>query len=127
MQAGQNNLSNTTPARKTSDISNIEITHGMVTLGRTPTQLVELLDTKSTALMHLLQSLGTSFLLSEFKDPDYAIVATTAAFCKLTLYQPPEILGQNCRFLQGPGTEITEAKTCLMNVLRFFPSTLRNA
>jgi len=128
-QARQNNLSNTTPARKTSDISNIEITHGMVTLGRTPTQLVELLDTKSTALMHLLQSLGTSFLLSEFKDPDYAIVATTAAFCKLTLYQPPEILGQNCRFLQGPGTEITEVDkirvalarkgACLVNLLNF--------
>ena len=37
--------------------------------------------------------------------PDNPIVECNDAFAALTGYQPDEIIGRNCRFLTGPGTE----------------------
>ena len=63
----------------------------------------------------LLQSLpsvtaliGASPIASVISDPrlpDNPIVACNAAFCTLTGYDENQILGRNCRFLSGPGTE----------------------
>lgn len=38
------------------------------------------------------------------RDPDMPIIYVSAEFCKMTGYAEKEILGKNCRFLQGPGT-----------------------
>jgi len=46
----------------------------------------------------------SSFLISDIADPDAAIVAVSPAFARETGYEPDEVLGRNCRFLQGPGT-----------------------
>lgn len=56
----------------------------------------------------LMQSLATGqkcFVLSDPKLPDNPIVFATPDFYKLTGYTSKEVLGRNCRFLQGPGTE----------------------
>lgn len=45
-----------------------------------------------------------SFLLSDANDPDAAIVCASNVFCKTTGYSMEEVLGRNCRFLQGPET-----------------------
>ena len=37
--------------------------------------------------------------------PDNPVVFANDAFCRLTGYERSEILGRNCRFLQGPETE----------------------
>lgn len=37
--------------------------------------------------------------------PDCPLVFANPAFCRITGYAPEEVLGRNCRFLQGPGTE----------------------
>jgi len=44
-------------------------------------------------------------VLSNPRLPDNPIVAANAAFCALTGYDESEIVGRNCRFLAGPGTE----------------------
>lgn len=57
---------------------------------------------------HLVQSLITSqqnFLLTDPTLPDNPIVYASDGFCKLTKYKRNEILGRNCRFLQGAGTD----------------------
>ncbi len=36
---------------------------------------------------------------------DNPIIACNAAFCALTGYTQDEVIGRNCRFLQGPGTD----------------------
>ncbi|KAJ8610030.1 hypothetical protein CTAYLR_006644 [Chrysophaeum taylorii] len=46
----------------------------------------------------------SSFLISDVHDPDAAIVAVSPAFARETGYDPEDVLGRNCRFLQGPGT-----------------------
>ena len=43
--------------------------------------------------------------MSDPRLPDNPIVECNAAFVALTGYQREEIIGHNCRFLTGPGTE----------------------
>ena len=38
-------------------------------------------------------------------DPNQCIVSANAAFSNISGYSPAEILGRNCRFLQGPDTD----------------------
>lgn len=55
----------------------------------------------------LMQSLAMGqqcFVLSDPKLPDNPIVFASPGFYKLTGYTQKEVLGRNCRFLQGPGT-----------------------
>lgn len=56
----------------------------------------------------LMDSLSTgqqNFVLSDPRLPDNPIVFATPGFYKLTGYTPEQVLGRNCRFLQGPGTD----------------------
>lgn len=43
--------------------------------------------------------------------PDNPIVECNDAFAALTGYRPDEIIGRNCRFLTGPGTEAELSET----------------
>jgi PAS domain-containing protein len=79
----------------------------------------------------LIESLSTGqqcFVLSDPKLPDNPIVFATPGFYKLTGYTSKEVLGRNCRFLQGPGTDTravdiirkavatgSDATVCLLN------------
>lgn len=56
----------------------------------------------------LIQSLVTSqqnFVLSDPSLPDNPIVYASEGFCRMTGYKRQDVLGRNCRFLQGPGTD----------------------
>jgi PAS domain S-box-containing protein len=44
-------------------------------------------------------------LITDPREADNPIVFVNDAFCRLTGYARAEILGRNCRFLQGPGTD----------------------
>ena len=68
-------------------------------------------DKKTTALVRsdfqLMESLTSgqqNFVLSDPRLPDNPIVFATPGFYKLTGYTQEQVLGRNCRFLQGPGT-----------------------
>ena len=61
--------------------------------------------------------------------PDNPLVAVNAAFCALTGYTEAEIIGRNCRFLAGSGTEpwqtqavrdaIASLRPCLTELLNY--------
>jgi PAS domain-containing protein len=55
-------------------------------------------------LMASLSSGQQNFVLSDPRLPDNPIVFATHGFYKLTGYTQEQVLGRNCRFLQGPGT-----------------------
>ena len=62
----------------------------------------------SVAFDQLLDSLAQSpvaMVVSNPGRPDNPLELVNPAFCALTGYDEAEILGQNCRFLAGPGTE----------------------
>jgi PAS domain S-box-containing protein len=43
--------------------------------------------------------------ISDPRQPDNTIVLANAAFLELTGYAADEVVGRNCRFLQGPETD----------------------
>lgn len=48
-----------------------------------------------------LESVRSAILIAEATDPDFPIAYMNPAFETLTGYAPREVLGKNCRFLQG--------------------------
>ena len=67
---------------------------------KSPTSLVG----SDFQLMESLSSGQQNFVLSDPRLPDNPIVFATPGFYKLTGYTQEQVLGRNCRFLQGPGT-----------------------
>ncbi len=66
----------------------------------------------TTAMLHS----AAPMVLSDPHLPDCPMVAANAAFAALTGYPSEEILGRNCRFLQGPKTDPASAariRACL--------------
>lgn len=47
-------------------------------------------------------------IITDPRQPDNPIVFANDAFCRLTGYSREETLGRNCRFLQGPGTNLDD-------------------
>jgi PAS domain S-box-containing protein len=99
----------------------------------------------------LMQALVTSqqtFVLSDPSLPDNPIVYCSDGFCKMSGYKRADVLGRNCRFMQGPATDqrdvakIREAvaegrdiTVCLLNYRKggtpfwnqFFVAAIRNS
>ena len=44
-------------------------------------------------------------LMADAQQPDHPVVYVNPAFCEITGYPREEVLGQNCRFLQGSDTD----------------------
>jgi PAS domain S-box-containing protein len=55
----------------------------------------------TTAMLHS----GAPMVLSDPHLPDCPMIAVNQAFADLTGYDPLDITGHNCRFLQGPKTD----------------------
>jgi len=100
------------------------------------------------SLIRSLTSGQRCFVLSDPTLPDNPVVFATPDFYKLTGYTSKEVLGRNCRFLQGPGTDKksvdiirkaiatgSDATVCLLNYKsdgtpfwnQFFIGALRDA
>jgi len=68
-------------------------------------------------------------VISDPRLPDNPIVACNSAFCDLTGYSTEEVVGRNCRFLSGPGTEpwlteeirrgVREHRSVLVEILNY--------
>ena len=52
-----------------------------------------------------VQTTRMPMLITDPKRPDNPIIFANRAFCEMSGYSPQEILGHNCRFLQGPETD----------------------
>ncbi|WP_299310473.1 EAL domain-containing protein [uncultured Halomonas sp.] len=91
-------------------------------VSRTPTPASERLLRQAAALialalvrdrqehrLHLLErgveASPNGVIMAEAVGPDYPIVYANRAFCTLSGYPLEEVLGRNCRFLQGPDTD----------------------
>ncbi|WAT18917.1 LuxR C-terminal-related transcriptional regulator [Aurantiacibacter sp. MUD11] len=66
-------------------------------MGKTQSSDPEVLD--------LIASNPVASVVSDPRLPDNPIIACNQAFMDLTGYGEEEIIGRNCRFLAGPGTE----------------------
>ena len=59
-----------------------------------------------TAIAHSTEPMA----LSDPRLPDHPIIAVNAAFEAMSGYSAAEIVGRNCRILQGPGTDDESAR-----------------
>lgn len=62
----------------------------------------------SKDLKEALSTLQQTFVVSDATKPGYPIVYASAGFFNMTGYSPKEVIGRNCRFLQGAGTDSIE-------------------
>ena len=88
---------------------------------------------------HLIEHSPIASVVSNPRLPDNPLVAVNRPFIELTGYGPEEILGRNCRFLAGDGTEpwltetiregVRERKPVLVEILNYKKSgePFRNA
>jgi len=63
------------------------------------------LDSPDYSLVKALQTAQQNFVISDPALPDNPIVYASEGFLTLTGYKRDQILGRNCRFLQGPETD----------------------
>nr|POE93943.1 phototropin-1 [Quercus suber] len=59
----------------------------------------------SEDLKDALSAFQQTFVVSDATKPDYPIMYASAGFFKMTGYTSKEIVGRNCRFLQGADTD----------------------
>lgn len=106
------------------------------------------LERSDFSLMESLTSGQQNFVLSDPRLPDNPIVYASPGFYTLTGYTPEQVLGRNCRFLQGPATDPravdiirkavasgADATTCILNYKadgtpfwnQFFVAALRDS
>lgn len=81
------------------------------------------------AVADLIETNPVASVLSDPRLPDNPIIACNKAFRDLTGYSDEEILGRNCRFLAGPGTEpwltesiregVRERKPVMVEILNY--------
>nr|AML76348.1 putative LOV domain-containing protein [Phaeomegaceros coriaceus] len=58
-----------------------------------------------------LERIGQSFVITDPRLPDNPIIFASDQFLELTEYSREEVLGKNCRFLQGPDTDRRAVQT----------------
>jgi len=111
-------------------------------------QATDLLNASDFTLMQTLQSAQRSFCITDPSLEDNPIVYASQGFLQLTGYSMSQVVGRNCRFLQGPGTdprsvdkirkgvaEGVDTSVCLLNYKadgtpfwnQFFVASLRDA
>lgn len=66
------------------------------------------LDDPDYSLVKALQTAQQNFVITDPSQPDNPIVFASQGFLDLTLYNLSQVIGRNCRFLQGP---LTNQKT----------------
>jgi len=58
-----------------------------------------------------------NFILTDPRLPDNPIVFASPGFYEITGYTPNQVLGRNCRFLQGPGTDTTATQAIKTSII----------
>ncbi len=70
-----------------------------------PASATKILDDPDYTLVKALQTAQQNFVITDPTLPDNPIVYASGGFLQLTGYKMDQILGRNCRFLQGPETD----------------------
>lgn len=78
---------------------------GQSVIATTQAGATKTLDDPDYSLVKALQTAQQNFVISDPSLPDNPIVYASQGFLMLTGYTLDQVLGRNCRFLQGPETD----------------------
>ena len=73
-------------------------------------QASAILDRSDFSLMNAIQAAQRSFCITDPKLPGNPIIFASKAFLELTKYKLSDVIGRNCRFLQGPETDQAQVR-----------------
>lgn len=74
-------------------------------IAKSPSDATRILDDPDYSLVKALQTAQQNFVITDPSLPDNPIVFASHGFLTLTGYSLDNVLGRNCRFLQGPRTD----------------------
>jgi PAS domain S-box-containing protein len=74
-------------------------------IATSPNEATKMLDSPDYSLVKALQTAQQNFVITDPALPDNPIVYASEGFLSLTGYLREQVLGRNCRFLQGPETD----------------------
>ncbi len=121
---GANTTPTTPPPPASADTTYLPPPAHMPNIG--PKQLVPL---PKAALTNALAGLRHTFVVADTTLPDCPLVYVSEGFSKMTGYPAEEIIGHNCRFLQGEGTDpkhvealrtaVRKGKSCCTRLLNY--------
>jgi len=74
-------------------------------IAKSPSDATRILDDPDYSLVKALQTAQQNFVITDPSLPDNPIVFASHGFLTLTGYTLDNVLGRNCRFLQGPRTD----------------------
>mmetsp|Transcript_15912 Transcript_15912/g.20933 ORF Transcript_15912/g.20933 Transcript_15912/m.20933 type:complete len:318 (-) Transcript_15912:305-1258(-) len=74
-------------------------------IAKSPSDATRILDDPDYSLVKALQTAQQNFVITDPSLPDNPIVFASQGFLSLTGYSLDNVLGRNCRFLQGPRTD----------------------
>ena len=76
-----------------------------------------------------LDEAAEGIVIADARLPDMPLIYINSGFERLTGFPPDSVLGKNCRFLQGPGTDpsaaaeirsaVAEERECLVEILNY--------
>lgn len=93
-------------------VSQLELRRNLAKLAQISTQYkvveesLKKAATENLRLARAVASASDGILITDPNQPDNPVIYTNPAFSRATGYQAEEIIGRNCRFLQGSGTDI---------------------
>ena len=67
-----------------------------------------MLEQADYRLISAISAAQRSFVITDPSLPDNPIIFASQGFLELSGYRVEEVLGRNCRFMQGPGTDLTQ-------------------
>lgn len=85
-----------------ADCKSIDLPPIVATQSSVPTAVLEKAD---FSLIKAIQAAQRSFVITDPSLPDNPIIFASQGFLDLCGYKLDEVLGRNCRFLQGPNTD----------------------
>jgi diguanylate cyclase (GGDEF)-like protein/PAS domain S-box-containing protein len=68
-------------------------------------------------LLRAISTASNGIVIADARLPDLPLVYANEAFLRLTGYPEEDVLGRNCRFLQGPGTDRTQVHSITRRLL----------
>ncbi|NEK59491.1 diguanylate cyclase [Geodermatophilus sabuli] len=68
-------------------------------------------------LWRAIATASNGIVIADASGPDLPLVYANAAFLRMTGYDEAEVLGRNCRFLQGPATDPSQVQPIRRRIL----------
>jgi PAS domain S-box-containing protein len=73
-------------------------------------QAASILQDADFGLMAAIQAAQRSFVITDPSIPDNPIIFASRGFLELSGYTLEQVLGRNCRFMQGPGSDAAQVE-----------------